>query len=145
MHKIIWPNDDTRGTNSQSPSEADLGRIQPLTIIIKSSTLDVASVLDPLLTIAKIQKQSHSGLQCSYFFCQYEPQLFLFLLLFIHVLINCNLHSWQLLHTWPVGETGNFPFQKGKKNILKNFPKHINININMIYIFPSIIRASPCF
>ena len=27
---------------------------------------------------------------------------FLFLLLFIHVQINCNLYTWQLLHTWHV-------------------------------------------
>ena len=27
---------------------------------------------------------------------------FLFLLLFIHVRINCNLYTWQLLHTWHV-------------------------------------------
>ena len=27
---------------------------------------------------------------------------FLFLLLFIHARINCNLYTWQLLHTWHV-------------------------------------------
>ena len=49
-------------------------------------------------------------LNCSYFFRQFEPQVFIFLLLFIYVLINCNLYTWQLLHTWSVGKAGNFPF-----------------------------------
>ena len=63
------------------------------------------------------------------FFCQFEPQMLLFLFLFIHVLINCNLYTWQLLHSWPVQKTGNFPLQKGKKEILKNFPKYKSKNI----------------
>ena len=60
-------------------------------------------------------------------FCQFEPQVFLFQFLFIHVLINCNLYTWQLLHTWPVEKGENFPFQKGKKEILKNSPKYKSI------------------
>ena len=56
------------------------------------------------------------------FFCQFEPQVFLFGLLFIHVLINCNFYTWQLLHTWPVEKAGSFPFHKRQKEILKEFP-----------------------
>ena len=56
------------------------------------------------------------------FFCQFEPQVFLFRLLFIHVLINCNFYTWQLLHTWPVEKAGSFPFHKRQKEILKEFP-----------------------
>ena len=60
--------------------------------------------------------------------------MLLFLFLFIHVLINCNLYTWQLLHTWPVEKAGNFPFQKGKKEILKNFPKYKSIVYNKLLI-----------
>ena len=49
------------------------------------------------------------------FFRQFELQVFLFLFLFTHVLINCNLYTWQLLHTRPIQKSGNFLFQKGKK------------------------------
>ena len=60
--------------------------------------------------------------------------MFLFQFLFIHVLINCHLYTWQLLHTWPVEKDGNFPFQKGKKEILKNFPKYKSIVYNKLLI-----------
>ena len=75
------------------------------------------------------------------FFRQFEPQVFLFLFLFIHVLTNCNLYTWQLLQTWPVEKARNFPFQKGKK-ILKNFPKHKSIFIWEIEISESAERKS---
>ena len=90
------------------------------------------------------------------FFRQFEPLAFLFLFLFIHVLINCGLYTWQLLHTWPVGEAVDFPFQKGKKEILKNFPKYKSIVYNKLlidskrllciyfYFLLNIIRASLC-
>ena len=55
------------------------------------------------------------------FFCQFEPQVFSFLL-FIHVLINYNLYT---SHS-PVEKAGNFSFQTGKKN-LKNFSKYKSI------------------
>ena len=32
------------------------------------------------------------------------------------------MYTWQLLHTWPDEKAGHFQFQKGKKEILKNFP-----------------------
>ena len=88
------------------------------------------------------------------FFRQFEPQVFLFLFLFIHVLINCNLYTWQLLHTWPVEKAGNFPFQKGKKEILKNFPKYKSIVYNKLlidskrllwYIFLFLTEHNPSF
>ena len=80
--------------------------------------------------------------------------MFLFLFLFIHVLINCNLYTWQLLHTWPVEKAGNFPFQKGKKEILKNFPKYKSIVYNKLlidskrllwYIFLFLTEHNPSF
>ena len=88
------------------------------------------------------------------FFHQFEPQVFLFLFLFIHVLINCNLYTWQLLHTWPVEKAGNFPFQKGKKEILKNFSKYKSIVYNKLlidskrllwYIFLFLTEHNPSF
>ena len=88
------------------------------------------------------------------FFRQFEPQVFLFLFLFIHVIIHCNLHTWQLLHTWPVEKAGNFPFQKGKKEILKNFPKYKSIVYNKLlidskrllwYIFLFLTEHNPSF
>ena len=36
------------------------------------------------------------------FLANLNLKCFLFLLLFIHVRINCNLYTWQLLHTWHV-------------------------------------------
>ena len=68
------------------------------------------------------------------FFCQFEPQVFLFQFLFIHVIINCNLYTWQLLHPWPVEKAGNFPFQKGKREILKNSPIYKSIVYNNLLI-----------
>ena len=68
------------------------------------------------------------------FFRQFEPQVFLFLFLFIHVLKNCNLYTWQLLYTLPVEKAGNFPFRKGKKEILKNFPKYKSTVYNNLLI-----------
>ena len=68
------------------------------------------------------------------FFRQFEPQVLLSLLLFIHVLINCNLYTLQLLHTWPVEKARNFPFQKRKIEILKNSPKYKSIVYNKLLI-----------
>ena len=53
-------------------------------------------------------------------------------------------------YTWPVEKAGNFPFQKGKKEILKNFRKYksivslslISLNINQnLYL----IQHNPSF
>ena len=51
------------------------------------------------------------------------------------------MYTWQLLHTCPVKKAGNFPFQKVKKEVLKNFPKYksivslslvsLNVDINL--------------
>ena len=67
-------------------------------------------------------------------FCQFEPQVFLFLFLFIYVIINCNLYTWQSLHSLPVEKAGNFPFQKGKKRNLKAFRKCKSIVYNKLLI-----------
>ena len=72
------------------------------------------------------------------FFRQFEPQVLLFLLLFIHVLINCNLYTLKLLHTWPVEKARNLPFQKGKKEILKNSPKYKSIVYNKLLIWEDV-------
>ena len=88
------------------------------------------------------------------FFRQFEPQVFLFLFWFIHVLINCNLHTWQLLYTQPVERAGNFQFQKGKKENLKNFSKYKSIVYNKLlidskrllwYIFLFLTEHNPSF
>ena len=70
--------------------------------------------------------------------CQFEPQVFLFLLLLIYVLTNCNMYTWQLLQTWPVEKAGNFPFQMGKKEILKNLPKYKIIVYKKLLIDPKL-------
>ena len=44
------------------------------------------------------------------------------------------MYTWPLLHTWPVEKAGNFQFQKGKKEILKNFPKYKSIVYNKLLI-----------
>ena len=64
-------------------------------------------------------------LQCSYFFRQFEPRVFLFLFLFIHVLIICNLYTWQLLHTLPVKN-----FTKYKSIASLNLVS-LNLNLNL--------------
>ena len=71
-------------------------------------------------------------------FCQFEPQMFLFLLLLIYVLTNCNMYTWQLLQTWPVEKAENFPFQMGKKEILKNLPKYKIIAYKKLLIDPKL-------
>ena len=48
---------------------------------------------------------------------------------FIWIYLNIFEYTWQLLHTWPVGNAGNFTFHKGKKEILKNFRKYKSKNI----------------
>ena len=64
------------------------------------------------------------------------------------------LYTWILLHTWPVKKSGNFPFQKGKKEILKNFPKYKSIVYNTLqtdskrllwYIFLFLTEHNPSF
>ena len=93
---------------------------------------------------------THSS-TCQFFFYQFEPQVFLFLLLFIHVLINCSLYTWQLLYTWPVKKAGNFPFQNWRK---KKFPKYKFIGHNKLltdskrllwYIFLFLTEHNPSF
>ena len=44
------------------------------------------------------------------------------------------MYIWQLIHTLPVEKAGNFPFQKGKKEILKNFPKYKSIAYSKLLI-----------
>ena len=99
-------------------------------------------------------QQHFAELQCSYFFRQFQPQAFLFLPLFIHALINCNMYTWQLLNTWPIEKAGNFPFQNRKKEILKNFPKYKYIVHNKLlidskrllwYIFLFLTEHNPSF
>ena len=70
---------------------------------------------------------------------QFEPQVFLFLFLLIHVLINWNLYTWQILYTWPVEKDGSFPFQKG---ILKNLPKYKSLVYKKLLIDVKIFLKS---
>ena len=73
-------------------------------------------------------------LQCSYFFSSIWASSVLIPILIHLCSINCSLYTWQLLHTWPVEKAGNFPFQKGKKEILKNFHKDKSIVYNKLQI-----------
>ena len=81
------------------------------------------------------------------FFRQFEPQVFLFLFLFIHVLINCNLYTWQLLHTWPVEKARNFLFHKGKKETAHHYWTLFLKSISRLlrYIFLFLTEHNPSF
>ena len=74
--------------------------------------------------------------------------------LFSHVLINCNLYTWQLLHTSPVEKAGNFTIQTEKKETLKKSLRtaHHNwtlflksISRNFWYIFLFLPEHDPSF
>ena len=61
------------------------------------------------------------------------------------------MYTWQLLHTWPDEKAGHFQFQKGKKEILKNFSlidlklflKSISWLLWYIFLYP--IKHYPSF